>query len=126
MGSLHDKGISGFDIAPIHIFCNDSELPQFALIPTVIYDDLFGKNADIFSIAMLIFQLITGETIPFTPIGLIDQNKFEDLIQHFSTQLWNVVLQILKNEKKSLKILSDNFKNILFNHLSPQSSSQKV
>lgn len=123
---LHESGISGFDLASENIFYRKDQLPVFALIPSVVYEDILGEAADFYSYGLLLFHLATGHSLPYTPIGTLDREELQKLINKISAPVWQVICEILKRQENNWDRISNKLEEILFTYLSPNTLSQKA
>lgn len=124
--SLHEAGISGFDLSSESIFYKKNQLPYFALIPAVVYEDILGESADFYSYGTFLFQLASGRNLPFTPIGTLDQEELQKHITRIPCPLWEIICNILKKQATCWDKISSSLRNILLSYLSPKSLSQKT
>lgn len=124
--ALHESGMNGFDLSPYYIFFDEENIPNFAMLPAVIYENLLGETADIFSLGCLLYQLGTGNTLPYTPIGILDQDKFNQDVQKLSPEMFALLLEIFKREEQNLEKISEKLKQILWKRLSPHMESRQA
>lgn len=123
--SLHEIGQNGFDIGRGCIFYRPYEMPYFALMPGLIYENLSGEDADIFSLGLLLWELVTGQSIPYTAIGNLDQQKFVEQAQQISPELLHILVEIFKRQDEDLEKIMPKLQALLNKRLSPKMGSRK-
>jgi len=124
--ALHESGTSGFDLSPHYIFKNKNNMPSFAMIPAMVYANLLNEAADIFSLGCLLYQLSTGAFLPYTPIGILDEDQFKQDVQNLSPDIFSFLLEIFKREEQNLEKLSEKLKQILWKRLAPHMESREA
>lgn len=125
--ALHKIGSSGFDFAPSHVFFTKKDGVKFALIPAVLYNDICGEPADIFTLGVFLYRLVTGLTITYTPFGALDRDALQQkLLAKISPEFSEIILQVLHREEQDLDCISRRFAQMLLALLTPQASNHEA
>jgi len=123
--ALHEVGIHGFDIGRSCVFYQGNELPVFTLFPTPIYENLSGEDADVYSLGLLLWELSTGQELPCTVIGNLDQEKTIQLAQPIESDLLAIIIKILKRQENHLEKILSQLQALCTKRLSPKVATRQ-